>query len=397
MPETQVHDPNTEELLTRAEELGPVLRKNAERSDRESRLPKESLDAIRTAGLLRLYVPSSLGGLEIDPITHTRIQEELSRHDSAAGWLLQQSASAWWSSRLPTETAEEIYGDDPDQIVVAAFGFPVEAVQVDGGFVLNGQRPFTSGISDADWIWVTALNMHDGQPEMIEGSPILRACFFRASDAKIVPTWDTLGMRGTDSNDVLVEDLFVPDARTFRVGMDHTPGPLFDGPLYRIAVMAATASFVPVVPLGVARAAVDELVALAQGKTPFSSSTTLRERGVVQSKVGRAEGLLRSARAYLYDRIADAWDRAMAGGQLTLEEKTEVLLACTQAVAASVEATDLMYSASGTTGIFKPNRLERLFRDAQVIRQHGFVNSSRYETVGQVWMGLAPELGFVAL
>jgi alkylation response protein AidB-like acyl-CoA dehydrogenase len=82
---------------------------------------------------------------------------------------------------------------------------------------------------------------------------------------------------------------------------------------------------------------------------------------------------------------------------LTLEEKTEVLLAAVQAMSASVQAVDLMYSVSGTTGIYKRNRLERFHRDAQVLRQHGFVSESRFETVGQVWMGLAPELGFVAL
>ncbi|MPY89068.1 MAG: hypothetical protein GEU99_14205 [Luteitalea sp.] len=74
-----------------------------------------------------------------------------------------------------------------------------------------------------------------------------------------------------------------------------------------------------------------------------------------------------------------------------------MLLASVQTIDACVRAVDLMYSAAGSTGIYKRHRLERLFRDAHVIRQHGFVAESRFETVGQVWMGLAPELGFVAL
>ena len=386
------------DLLEEVRRIGPALRANAEVSDREGRLPKSSLDVMRDAGLLRLYAPRALGGLEIDPVTHTRIQEELARYDTAAGWVLQvASPSAWFASRLPTETVEEIYGDGPDEIVSCSFGIPVEATAVEGGFILSGQRSLASMVSDASWIWLTALNMIDGQPETNDGSPVVRACFFPTGEAKIVHTWDTLGMRGTDSNDVLVEDLFVPEHRTFRVGIDHAPGPLFDAPLYRMAVMAAASTWMPAVALGVAREAIGEVVELAKGKTPFSSATTLRERGVVQSKVGRAEGILRSARTYLYDRIAHAWDRAVASGDLTLEEKTEVLLAAVQAISASVQAVDLMYSVSGTTGIYKRNRLERLHRDAQVLRQHGFVSESRFETVGQVWMGLAPELGFVAL
>jgi len=384
--------------MDRVRELAPVLRRNAERADRNGRLPAESLEAMRSAGLLRLYAPRSLEGLELDPIRHMQIQEELAKHDTAAAWVLQVvSSSAWFSSRLPTETVREIYGQSPDQIVSTSFGIPVEATAVEGGFRLSGQRPLASCVSDASWIWLTALNMQAGAPESVDGNPVVRACFFPAGAAKIVRTWDTLGMRGTDSNDVLVEDLFVPKRRTFRIGIDHIPGPLFDGALYRMPVMAAAATWLPAVALGVAREAIDELVALAQGKTPFSSSTTLRQRAVVQSKVGRAEGMLRSARTYLYDRIADAWERTIVSEELSLEQKTEVLLACVQAIDASVRATDLMYSAAGTTGIYKRHRLERLFRDAHVLRQHGFVSETRFETVGQVWMGLSPELGFVAL
>lgn len=385
-------------LVDEARRIGPTLRQNAERADRECRLPAESLDAMREAGFLRMYVPRSLGGLEVDPITHTQVQEELSRHDSAAGWVLQPaSASNWWCSRLPTETVEEIYADGPDQIVATAFGFPAEATAVKGGFRLSGRRPFASYVSSASWIWLTAFNIKNGQPETVEGAPVVRACFFRAGEAKIVQTWNTLGMRGTDSNDVAVDDLFVPERRTFRIGIDHTPALHYQGLLYRMAVIAFVSTILPAVALGIAREAIEEVVALAQGKTPFSSATTLRERATVQAKVGKAEGALRSARTYLYDRIAWAWEKAQAGEELTLQQKTEVLLAGVQAHESSVEAVDLMYSAAGTSAIYKRSRIEQLFRDVQVLRQHGFISESRFETVGQVWMGLAPELGFVAL
>jgi indole-3-acetate monooxygenase len=398
MPKTKEREVTREELVTRAREMGPLLRANAERADREGHLPAESLDAMREAGFLRMYAPHSRGGLEVDPVTHALVQEELARHDSAAAWILQVVApTAWFMSRLPTQTVEEMYADGVDLICAAAFGFPVEARSVEGGFRLSGQRPFASFASDSTWLFLTALNMQGGQPEMMGGSPVVRCCFFPSDDRHIVQTWDTLGMRGTDSDDLIVDDLFVPEARTFRIGIDHTPGPGYEGPLYRMALMGAVSAALPPVALGIAREAIDEVVALATGKTPFSSSTTLSLRGVVQSKIGKAEGLLRSARAYLFDRMTNAWDRAVAGEVLSLEEKTEILLACTQTIAACVEATDLMYSCAGTSGIFKRNRLERLFRDVQVLRHHGFVNESRFETVGQVWMGLPPELGFVAL
>jgi alkylation response protein AidB-like acyl-CoA dehydrogenase len=387
-----------QDLVGLARDIGPALRRNAELADRERRLPQESLDLLREAGFLRLYVPRALGGLEADPVTHARVQEELARHDSAAGWVLQvTSSSAWWCSRLPTETVEEIYGDGPDQMIAVSFGTPVEGVAHGDGLRISGQRAFASNVSEAGWIWLTALTVEDGRPVMVGGAPVVRAVFFPAGEASVVDTWDTLGMRGTDSNDVVVTDVLVPGRRSFRIGIDHTPGRHYGGALYRAPITVLVASYAPAVALGIAREAVDELVALAGGKTPFASATPLRQRPMAQAKLGRAEGALRSARSYLYDRITWGWERTLAGQEIDLRQRTEGLLAAVNAIDAAVTVVDLMYSAAGTSAIYKRNRLERLFRDAQVMRQHGFLNDSRYETVGQVFLGLPPDLGFVAL
>ena len=356
------------------------------------------MNALRDAGFFRLYVPRSLGGLQADPVTHALVQEELARHDSAAAWMLQAtSSSAWWCSRLPSETAEEIYGEDPDQVIAVSFPIPFEGERVDGGLRLSGQRAFASNISDASWIWVTSLTVDNGEPELVDGAPLVRAAFFPAHEATVVRTWDTLGMRGTDSNDVSAQNLVVPDRRTFRIGIDHTPGPLYDDPLYRAPAMVLVGSYIPGVALGIARDAIDEFVALAEGKTPFASATTLRERATAQAKLGRAEGLLQSARSFLLDRLAWGWERTVAGEELSLEQRSEVLLACVQAIAASAQAVDLVYSAAGTSAIHKRSRIEQHFRDVNVLRQQGFVSEGRFETVGQVELGLPPDLGFVAL
>jgi alkylation response protein AidB-like acyl-CoA dehydrogenase len=380
--------------IAQAERVGPLLRRNAAEADRAGRLPAESVQALREAGLFRLYVPRSLGGLEVDPLTHACVQEELARHDSAAAWALQAAGSgAWWCSRLPAETAKEIYRDGPDRLLAVSFPIPMEAARVDGGFRLSGRRGFASNVSDAAWIWVTATV----QDETVGGEPVTRAAFFPAGDARIVRTWDTLGMRGTDSNDVELDRLFVPERRTFRIGTDHTPNSLYEGPLYRAAAMVLVASYIPPVALGIARDALAELLAIAHDKTPFASTMGLRNRAVAQSKLGRAEGALRSAETYLHDRISYGWDRAVAGGELALEEKAEVLLAAAQAVDASARAVEAAFSAAGTTAIKRGGRLEQHLRDISVLKQQGFVSASRFETVAQVLLGLPPDLGFVAL
>jgi alkylation response protein AidB-like acyl-CoA dehydrogenase len=380
--------------LAEAKRIGPTLRGNAAQADRDARLPAASIEALRDAGFLRLYVPRSLGGLEIDPVTYACAQEELARHDAAAAWTLQAAgSSAWWCSRLPEETAAEIYADGPDQLLAVSFPVPMDAVRVEGGFELSGRRRFASNISDASWIWVTATSEDD----LVDDVPATRAAFFPASHARIVRTWDPIGMRGTDSNDVELDALFVPDRRTFRIGIDHLPSSLYDGPLYRAAAMVLVASYIPAVALGIARDALDELVELAQDKTPFASTTSLRERAVTQAKLGRAEGAVRSARTFLHDRIGYGWGRAVAGDELTLEEKAEVLLAAVQAIDASTHAVETAFSAAGTTAITRGSHLEQHLRDISVLKHQGFVSESRYETVAQVLLGLTPDLGFVGL
>ena len=131
--------------------------------------------------------------------------------------------------------------------------------------------------------------------------------------------------------------------------------------------------------------------ALACKKTPLGSSVPLTERGVVQRKLGRAEALVQSSRAYLHDKLAKCWSGTLAGEEISLEEKAGLLLAAAHTNQSCVEAIELMYTAAGTTGIYKKNKLSRYFTDAQVLRQHGFMNESRYETAAQVYFGLPPD------
>jgi len=394
MTATTTATPSRVDPVAEARAIGPLLREHAAQADRDARLPAAVVQALRDRGFFRLYVPHSVGGTELDPLTYARAQEELARHDAAAAWTLQAAgSSAWWCSRLPDETVEEIYRAGPNQILAVSFPVPMDASRDNGGFRLSGRRSFASNVSDASWVWVTAMC----PDETADGAPVMRAAFLPASEVTVVRCWDTIGMRGTDSNDIELQDVYVPERRTFRIGIDHTPGPRYGGPLYRGAAMLLVASYIPAVALGIAEDALDEVIALAEGKTPFSSTTTLRDRGAVQAKLGRAEGTLRSARAYLHDRIADGWRRTVSGDDLTLEARAELLLASVQAIDAGVATVDAAFSIAGTTAIHRGSRLERHLRDIAVLKQQGFVSDSRFETFAQVRLGLAPELGFVAL
>lgn len=386
----------SDDLVRRARAIGPLVAEHAADGERERRLPEATWEALRDAGFLRLYVPESLGGLEIDPLTCAGVTEEVSRSDSAAGWaVMVANAVAWWCRALPTAGPEEIYAQSPDAFVATAFHPPLGARRVDGGYRLTGRAPLASNVHAAPWLLVTALVAEEDQAGTPGGAGVAIAAVMRTEEAEIADTWHSMGMRATDSNDVTVADVFVPESRTFAFEPEFEPGAHYKGSLYRAPALGAALAPWSSVALSVARGAIDQVKHLAQRKTPFASATPLRERPSIQAKVGKAEALLRSARALLYGTLAAAWQRTLAGGVSSVEQKAELLMASVHAVQSAAAAVELAYGASGTSGIYTRSPLERHFRDIQVLRQHGFMSESRYETVGQVMLGLPPDLGLL--
>ena len=373
-------------LLEAVAGIGPVIREHRDEAEAGRRISPAVLEAMRGAGLFRMLLPRSLGGLELDLPEFTRVTEAVARHDSAAAWVLQAASFGdWWAARLPDEGAEEIFGSGPDALSAAAFHPPVAGEAVRGGFRLTGRRKLASTIHDSDWLLLTA----------VAGEQAVGA-IMRADEAQVFDTWDSLGMRGTDSQDVAVEGVFVPERRTFPLMPAFRPGSHYGGPLYRISAMAITSAFAGALAVGIAREAIESLRLLAPGKTNLGSTRPQSGRTVVQARLGRAEGIVRAARALLYETLEESARRAEAGAVPTLAERAGDLLAGVHAVQAAVEAVDLVYGVCGSSAIYSGSPVERHFRDIQTVRHHGFVCDSRLEAVGQVMLGAELEFGFVA-
>jgi alkylation response protein AidB-like acyl-CoA dehydrogenase len=392
-----IHAAVDDAIVAAAQGVGPIIAAHADITERERRLARPSLDALRGAGLFRLFTPRALGGLETDPVTFARVVEEVSTFDSAAGWAFQAgNTGAWWASRLTSEGVAEVYADGPDLVMSASFSPPHRAQEVSGGYRVTGRGPLASTIHDSQWVMMSAIVYDGDQPRMTPMGPEVVGLVMRTSDVEIIDTWDSLGMRGTDSNDIAANGAFVPRSRAFHLRPDHVAAAPFDGPLYQMPALAATFTIIAPVALAIARGAIREVRDIVSTKVPLGSLKTARDRGAVQSAVAEAEATLRSARLFFYEALATAWEWAVARKPFTLEDKADLLLASTWAVRSSARATDLMHRMGGTNGVYARSRLERHFRDAQTVRHHGFVSDSRLETVGQVFLGLAPEFPFVA-
>jgi hypothetical protein len=148
--------------------------------------------------------------------------------------------------------------------------------------------------------------------------------------------------------------------------------------------------------LAIARSAITSLRDLADRKTPLGSMKTMRHRSAVQFALADAEAQLRAARLLFDETVRATCRRALANETATLEQRADLMLAAAHALRTSARVAELMHRMAGASGIYQHSPLERLFRDAQTVRHHGFLSESRLETVGQVYLGLEPEFGFVA-
>lgn len=377
------------EMNAAVDALLPVVTEHAAAAEEQKRLATPVVSALKEAGLFRMFVPRQYGGSELPMAEGLQIIERISRVDSAAGWNLQIAAvdGATTAALLPPQGAEEIFSD-PGTIVAGGFNPPGAAVPVEGGYRLSGRWPFASGCSQATWFASPAMVMRGGQPEMSDHGPVMLLLMYPASAATVLETWDPLGMRGTGSHDIAATDVFVPETRAgFLRPFDDLP-PAYQGPLYKLGMMPSILANA-VVGLGIARAALDEALAMIGAKVAGFVITRPVDRGVVQMHLARAEAEISSARAYFYSAIDDAWESALAGQRPSVAQRLQLQLAASHTAEAAARAVDHVQAAVGSSGIREEQfSFARHFRDVHTITQHALCSAARFESMGQVMLGM---------
>lgn len=386
---------NEKELISQIQEIKPLIKAAAAKTEKQRRLSGKVADALHKLGCFHIYRPKELGGLGFDPVSAFRVIEYLSTIDSAAGWNVAISNTmepfgAWFSK----DVVEEIHGSF-DTIMAGAFNPPRKAVPVDGGYKLSGQTSFNSNCHAATWS-VSLANIYDDDEMRLneDGVPITLLALFPMKDAEIVDNWNTLGMRGTGSHDLKVDNIFVPENKAVPLVPMVSPGSdYYKGPLHRMSVWPSTATnAVPA--LGVAQAAIDQFVEMANVKTPAYTKKTLRDSSVIQSRLAHAEAKLGGAREFLHATYNKAWQTAVDGNILNMQQRADCQQASTFAAVASAEVVDLIHSLVGASAIRNEQPFQRYFRDIHTITQHGFFCESRFEAVGQIRLGLDPDWPF---
>ncbi|MED5543961.1 MAG: acyl-CoA dehydrogenase family protein [Pseudomonadota bacterium] len=352
--------------------------------DALGQLPADVVETLRELGIYRALVARAYGGDECSPEQFLRAIERLSIGDGSVGWVASFGVSCMYLSSLGKETLDRLYADSPDLIFAGALFPPQPAERVDGGIKVRGRWQFGSGATGADLIGVgvKVTGADDG------GLP--RMAVMPASAVRIEPNWDVIGLRGTGSHDIVVEDVVVPEAWTFVRG----GAPTLDSPLYRYPSMAFAAQVLAVVGLGVARAALDTVTEMAGTRGSITGAPTLADRAYVQSDLAKGEAALRSARAFFYEATQDAWSTICAGDPVSAQQANLLRLACSHAAKTGAEVTRLAIQMTGTTGIFNDHPLSGYVQDALVVSQHAFLSEGTWQKAGGVFLGRDVGPGF---
>jgi len=380
-------------IVEKATTLKSGIKARAAEIEKARRLPADLAATLAKAGLFRLAVPREIGGLEADPATLFRVIETVAEADASVSWCVMIGATSGVSAAyLSTSVAQQIFGQ-PETIVGGVYAPMGRAVEDGNGYILNGKWQWASGSNNCTWLMGGTVMVADGQPRRLSnGAPDTRMLLFPASAAQLIDTWHVSGLCGTGSGEMQVTDVRVPKDRSLSLVTDK---PVAQGPLYAFPVFGLLALGIAAVLLGNAQSAVEELVELAGGKKPQGSSRVLAERATVQAVLADAVARLRSARAFYYDAVESAWDKAQTEGTMPIEVRANLRLAATHTARTCAAVTRDMYELGGGSSVFLSSPLQRRFRDAYVGMQHMMVAPQTYELTGRFLMGLPTDASFL--
>ncbi len=318
-------------IVTAARALAPQIVAARDEAEQLRRTPPTLAKALTNAGLYQMFLPRSVGGMELPPLTAFEAIEELSKADGSVGWCAMIASDvAMITGWLPTETVRKMAGSPPDLRAAGSLRPQGKAWPVDGGYRVKGQWNFASGIMHANWLYCPTIIMDGDKPQMTPaGTPKVRAMWLPIEDATIIDTWQTIGMRGTGSQDFTVDDKFVPEDRTcFIAEPPIERGALFSPRLFLVNLWVTTAGNA----LGIARGAIDTFVDMALRDATTQSTALLRDRPLVQSRVGTAEAILNAARTYVVHAVDAAWQAVRNNEPDPSRQIADARLAITHAI-----------------------------------------------------------------
>ena len=381
-------------MIAGARALIPRLRDRASRTEELRRLPPETERDLHESGLFRIVQPKRVGGAEFDYVALVDCAEAIGQADASVAWSLANLASHHWMLGMFDKRAQDmVWNKDVNALIASSFIFPAgRARKVEGGYVLRGSWPFSSGVDSCEWNMLASVVSSDDEADGIE----YRIFLVNKSDYKIIDTWNATGLRGTGSNDVEVNDAFVAEAMTLAVGdLDGGPTPgsaVNPNALYALPVFSLFPYVLSGVALGNAQACLDDYVEVGRHRASTYNHAKIGDLQSTQIKIAEASAKIDAARLIMRSTCIEAMADARRGQVPDIAAKTKSRRDGAFAVNLCTEAVSLLFAASGARGLFTTGALQRQFRDAHAINSHIAFNFDAAGTnYGRVALGLPSE------
>lgn len=358
------------------------IRTRRQEFEDQKHISPDIIESFKAIGVYRAMVPKALGGDERNPMQFLQMVEALAAADGSAGWVASFGMNPAYLAALPLETVDKVWANGPDVVFAGGIFPPQKAERVEGGFRVSGTWKFGSGSMGASLIGVGIKEENESLPRM---------AVFPADKVTIKPNWDVIGMVGTGSHDLVVENQFVPEEWTFIRGGQ----PNLDSDFFRYPSLSFAAQVLAITCAGLAREALDVVQAEAAGRKSVTGAPNLGEREYVQIEIAQAEAKLRSSRAFFYEATEEAWNAVVAGGKPAAEQINLVRLATTNLAHECAEAVRMTYEVTGMTGAFNSHPLSRILRDSSMLTQHAFMGRITLKNAGAMFFGHEPLPGYL--
>jgi 3-hydroxy-9,10-secoandrosta-1,3,5(10)-triene-9,17-dione monooxygenase len=373
-------------LWERAEALLPKLKERAAKCEELRRLPDETLREFHDAELFRIHQPRRVGGAELDFDAVVTFGALLAKACASTSWVwVNYAAHHMMLGMFAREAQDEIWSKDRDALIASSFVFPAaKAKKVEGGYVISGRWPFSSGVHPSEW------NMLAGLAFLDENAPPEQRIFLlHKSQYKVIDNWYAGGLRGTGSMDVEAKEQFVPEHRTLAVTDTKggpTPGSAVNpGVLFQVPVFALFPYMLSGVPLGIAEGLIEEY----GPKTGRMTAARVAEIQSTQIRLGEATAYARASRMVQLANCREAQSLIEDGKIPDLKTKARYRLEGAYAVDWAVRAVDVMFGLAGAGGLYESGATPRAFRDAHAVKQHFSFNTDiAATTYGRVAFGL---------
>ncbi len=393
---TSPGDVSPETLVERARAIVPDLRERQAITEEAGHALPAAIETFLKAGLYRVVQPKKFGGCEYGIDDFIRVAMTVASGCGSTGWVFSTRAQHQWQIGLfAPEAQEEVWGNDPMALAASSYAPTGVALAEGDGYRLNGKWSFCSGVEVAQWM---LLGVRIAPAEGVEPTQVGFALIPKC-DYRIEKNWDVLGLVGTGSHDLVIEDVFVPAHRILtheQAQSGNPPGAEINkNGLFRIPFFAAISYCLCAAILGMARGALEDYLKGMRDRVTrgaaMGAAKNVAEFQSIQLRIAEASLSINAAETLVLRDTGEIMDIVNAGQELTVAQCVRNKGNIAFAVKLCVQAVDLLFESVGGQGLHSQNRVQRAWRDIHAASKHISMNWDAVATLyGRSQLGLPP-------